>query len=75
MPDGKIPLREVQVPFGRPDDALRWHALVRARQYLGLRTMCGRRLSHVVEWLGRWLALIRWHAAARRCAARDRWIG
>ena len=75
MPDGKIPLREVQVRLVRPDEVPRWNALMRAHHYLGFRKMCGRRLRHVAVWRGRWLALLGWHAAALHCAARDRWIG
>lgn len=52
-------LREVQVRLVR-----RWNALMRAQHYLGVRNM-----------YGRWLALLGWHTAALRCAARERWIG
>jgi hypothetical protein len=34
--DGKIPLREVQVRLVRPDEVLRWNALMRRHHYLKL---------------------------------------
>ena len=75
MRDGKIPLREVQVRLVRPDEVLRWNALMRRHHYLGFRKMCGHRLRHVAVQGERWLALLGWHAAALHCAARERWIG
>ena len=58
MRDGKIPLREVQVRLVRPDEVLRWNALMRRHHYLGFRKMCGRRLRHVAVQGERWLALL-----------------
>ena len=70
-----IRLSEVRVRLVRPAEVERFNALLREHHYLGFRKMAGRRLRHVAEWRGRWLALLGWHAAALHCAARDRWIG
>ena len=42
MPNGEIPVREVQVRLVRPDEVRRWNALMRAHHYLGFRKICGR---------------------------------
>ena len=70
-----IAVREVQVRPVRASEVPRWNALMREQHYLGFRKFCGRRLLHVAELDGRWLALVGWHAAALHCAARERWIG
>ena len=36
---------------------------MREHHCLGFRKFCGRRLLHVAEFDGRWLALVGWHAA------------
>ena len=53
----------------------RWDELMRAQHYLGLKALVGRSLRYVAHCEGQWLALLGWASAAKKCAARDAWIG
>ena len=53
----------------------RWDELIRAHHYLGLKALVGRSLRYVAHCEGQWLALLGWASAAKKCAARDAWIG
>ena len=48
---------------------------MRAHHYLGLKALVGRSLRYVAHYEGQWLALLGWASAAKKCAARDAWIG
>ena len=76
MRDGKIPLREVQVRLVRPDEVLRWNALMRRHHYLGYRQPIGCHLRYfLADRDGRRLGCLLYDFAAQRLPVRDRWIG
>jgi hypothetical protein len=52
-----------------------WNELVTAHHYLKNATLVGEHLRYVVEYQGRWLALLGWSAPARHLRPRDAWIG
>ncbi len=68
-------LEEVEVRLARPDERVRWDALVRENHYLEFKRFAGRGLRYVVAWRDRWLALAGWQTGAFKCRPRDRWIG
>ncbi len=45
-------LRDVVVRLARPDERVRWDALVEAHHYLGFKRFAGRSLRYVIEWAG-----------------------
>ena len=60
-------LDEVVVRLVRPDERVKWDALMDRHHYLGFKRFAGRGLRYVAERNGRWLALAgwrRWQAAA-----------
>ena len=59
----------------RPDERVKWDALMDRHHYLGFKRFAGRGLRYVAERNGRWLALAGWQAAALKCRPRDLWIG
>ena len=67
--------REVTLRLARPDERVRWDALMDERHYLGFRQFAGRGLRYVAEYEKQWLALIGWQSGAFKCRPRDRWIG
>ena len=67
--------REVTLRLARPDERVRWDALMDERHYLGFRQFAGRGLRYVAEYQKQWLALIGWQSGAFKCRPRDRWIG
>ena len=72
---GAFSLEEVEVRLARPDERVKWDALVRENHYLEFKRFAGRGLRYVVAWRGRWLALAGWQTGAFKCRPRDRWIG
>jgi hypothetical protein len=70
-----IRLNSVAVRLIEPAERARWDELMRAHHYLGLKALVGRSLRYVAHCEGRWLALLGWASAAKKCAARDAWIG
>ena len=76
MRDGKIPLREVQVRLVRPDEVLRWNALMRRHHYLGYKQLPGAQLRYFAHSAdGFPLALLGFGAAAWKTRPRDEFIG
>lgn len=73
--DDAIDLSAVAVRLIEPAERTRWEELMRAHHYLGLKALVGRSLRYVAHGEGRWLALLGWASAAKKCAARDAWIG
>ena len=67
--------REVTLRLARPDERVRWDALMDERHYLGFRQFAGRGLRYVAEYQKQWLALIGRQSGAFKCRPRDRWIG
>ena len=61
-------LEEVEVRLARPDERVKWDALVRENHYLEFKRFAGRGLRYVVAWRGRWLALA---GPARSSAGRE----
>lgn len=53
----------------------RFLALMQAHHYLGSLPKIGETLWYVATYLGEWVALLCFSAAAWKCAVRDRWIG
>ena len=74
-PPAGFSLSEVVVRLARPDERVRWDALMDHHHYLGFKRFAGRGLRYVAEWRGQWLALAGWQTGAFKCAPRDRWIG
>jgi hypothetical protein len=70
-----INLSAVAVRPIEPAERARWDELMRAHHYLGLKALVGRNLRYVAHCEGQWLALLGWASAAKKCAARDAWIG
>jgi hypothetical protein len=70
-----IDLSAVAVRPIEPFERARWDELMRAHHYLGLKALVGRSLRYVAHYEGQWLALLGWASAAKKCAARDAWIG
>ena len=73
-PDG-FHLRDVSVRLARPDERIRWDALMDQHHYLGFKRFAGRGLRYVFEWRRRWVGLAGWQSGAFKCRPRDRWIG
>ena len=73
-PDG-FHLRDVSVRLARPDERIRWDALMDQHHYLGFKRFPGRGLRYVFEWRGQWVGLADWQSGAFKCRPRDRWIG
>ena len=73
-PDG-FHLRDVSVRLARPDEHIRWDALMNQHHYLGFKRFAGRSLRYVFEWRGHWVGLAGWQSGAFKCRHRDRWIG
>ncbi len=66
-------LEAVEVRLARPDERVKWDALVRENHYLEFKRFAGRGLRYVVACRGRWLALAGWQTGAFKC--RPRGIG
>ena len=73
--DDGIDLSAVAVRLIEPAERSRWEELMRAHHYLGLKALVGQSLRYVAHCEGRWLALLGWASAAKKCRARDAWIG
>ena len=73
-PDG-FHLRDVSVRLARPDERVRWDALMNQHHYLGFKRFAGRGLRYVFEWRGHWVGLADLQSGAFKCRPRDRWIG
>ena len=73
--DERPVLDQISVRPIQPEEQPRWDALVTAHDYLRHATLMGEHLRDVVEYQGRWLALIGWAAPARHQAPREAWIG
>ena len=61
-------------PIAR-DERERWSALMTQHHYLNSSTLVGDELRYVVTLDYRWMALLGWATAAKKCRPRDRWIG
>jgi predicted transposase YbfD/YdcC len=70
-----VVLRQLVVRLVRPEEQDRWDQLVSGHHYLKTANLVGERLCYVVEYQGRWLALLGWSAAAYHIRARDQWVG
>ena len=68
-------LAEVSVRLAKPQERLRWDALMDGHHYLGFKRFAGRGLRYVFEWRGHWIGLAGWQSGAFKCRPRDRWIG
>ena len=73
-PDG-FTLSEVEVRLVRPQERVRWDALMEQHHYLGFRRLAGRGLRYVAVFRGQWLGLAAWQNGAFKCRPRDRWVG
>jgi len=58
-----------------PHEKERWDQEVSEHHYLKNANLVGEQLRYVVEYRGRWMALLGWSAAAYHIGARDQWIG
>ncbi len=58
-----------------PAEQVHFQSLLDEHHYLGSLPKIGHTLRYVVSYHGKWLALLSFSAAARKCAARDHWIG
>ena len=52
-PDGFHP-RDVSVRLARPDERIRWDALMDQHHYVSFKRFAGRGLRYVFEWRGHW---------------------
>jgi hypothetical protein len=74
-PAEAVVLNQITVRLIRAEEQDRWEALMSQHHYLKNARLVGERLCYVVEYQGRWLALLGWSAAAYHIRARDQWIG
>ena len=70
-----VVLNQITVRLMQPEEQARWEQLMTQHHYLKNAKLVGERLCYVVEYQGRWLALLGWSAAAYHIRARDQWIG
>ena len=70
-----LELSEVDVAVVGPEDEARFRALMQAHHYLGASAKVGATAWYVAHRRGEWLALAAFSASARKCRARDEWIG
>ena len=68
-------LSEVDVAAVRPEDEARFRVLMEGHHYLGASAKVGATAWYVAHRRGEWLVLAVFSAAARKCRARDEWIG
>lgn len=68
-------LKDLQLQLVQRSEEPRFLALMQAHHYLGALPKIGETLWYVVTYLGEWVALLSFSAAAWKCAVRDRWIG
>jgi hypothetical protein len=68
-------LNQVRVRLVLPEEQARWDQLVTEHHYLQNASLVGERLCYVAEYLGRWVALLAWTAAAYHLKGRDAWLG
>ena len=68
-------VREGVLRLARPDERVRWDALMDELHYLGFKGFPGRGLRYVFQHGRKWLALIGWQVGAWKCQPRDRWVG
>ena len=68
-------LKSVQLHLVQRSEESRFLALMQAHHYLGSLPKIGETLWYVATYLGEWVALLSFSAAAWKCAVRDRWIG
>ena len=74
-PAEAVVLEQIVVRLIEPPEQERWNQLISRHHYLKNAHLVGERLCYVVEYQGRWLALLGWSAAAYHIRARDQWIG
>ncbi len=68
-------IRDVRVRPVLAEETVRFQELMQEHHYLGRLPKIGETLWYVALWLGQWVALFCFSAAALKCAARDQWIG
>lgn len=68
-------LQEIVLQPIEPAEQVHFQSLLDEHHYLGSLPKIGHTLRYVVSYHGKWLALLSFSAAARKCAARDHWIG
>ena len=74
-PAEEVVLKQITVRPINVQEQARWDQLMTQHHYLKNAKLVGERLCYVVEYRGRWLALLGWSAAAYHIRARDQWIG
>ena len=65
-------LEEAEVLLARPDERVKWDALVREKHYLEFKRFAGRGFRYVVARRGCWPTLTGWQTGASKCRPRDR---
>lgn len=68
-------LKNLTLRVATPEDHARADACFKSEHYLGAAKRSGRGLLQIVEYEGRWVALLDWGPAALKLADRDEWIG
>lgn len=68
-------LKNLTLRVASPEDYARADALFEEEHYLGAAKRSGRGLLQIIEYEGRWVALLDWGPAALKLADRDEWIG
>ena len=68
-------LKDLQLPLVQRSGEPRFLALMQAHHYLGSLPKIGETLWYVATYLGEWVDLLSFSAAAWKCAVRDRWMG
>ena len=68
-------LANIRLRLIRDDEKPHFHHLMDQHHYLGSRRAVGESLHYVATYQDEWVALLSFSSVARKCAARDQWIG
>lgn len=68
-------LKGLSLRLAEEQDYVRADAVFAQQHYLGAAKRSGRGLLQIIEYEGRWVALLDWGPAALKLADRDEWIG
>ncbi|WP_168433638.1 ISAs1 family transposase [Pontiella sulfatireligans] len=77
MPDSREQqiLEGLEIRLTRKDEQDCYEQFIDEQHYLKSAQLVGEQLRYVVEYEGKWLALLSWNAGSYHLADRDKWIG
>ncbi len=68
-------LTKIRLRLIADDEKSHFHRLMDQHHYLGSRRAVGESLHYLATYEDEWVALLSFSSAARKCAARDQWVG